>query len=840
MKTTISLSERWCFTGFLSLMIMTVTWVNAEQTAEIASPPQDLIPYVMPEQLPEFQQPIADPEYEARKKILLKELDRESLLKSSTQLFSSPVASVFKGTPAAKAGIRKGDYLLSVNGQEFNSAIDPYRLLELNDNGARALSWETASGVQKSANINSPEVNVRVSITEMIWRAPAMYLRSAEMNSKWDDDVLIACLTMAREPLMAETGLARAKLHGYNGVIGLVIAAETRKNCFAYDDALTFGFAALRQLPVEQHDIALRPMITAALMSGRAATALQLAKKCSLPAKRKFTIDEINQHAASMAKKYPLTITPYSYAEQAPYLDLTSDIGTFRTHRHLEEKMRKKKPFKLGAGTDYYEQVPFSPRVKRGQFRARIQMAEKDRKDHGAYLTSLFFGFVGWDKQQQNRTLITLTFDATGLIFINRGSDDQLRIGSIGPQFFDKPFQFSATLNDGFVEFQIEGKRVYIGAFTAIDDEMDYDHFSFVASNTSWTVTISELSWRSIGTWEQGMTDKIIIPRLPQDLIEIARQSENKIPPEETIAAYERAVTVNDWNAKKAFADYYERTKQFDLANQWHEKWAQESQDPWAWLHWAVRRIKHQPSELESVFQTIRAQVPRVESWQDQYDNMSEFFRMLRQAKKTDDLRYYFGEMMSGKPNANAYVQFFYSLISEGQWTKARAIVKKAFSLNILNDKAIARLWLLDATLAVGLGQPPPNPESIYRLANKQKISESSAISFAYFVGDIDEATALSMSQASKDGHELIFYRGCKALAQGKHEEAQKFFKEIIDKYPDLDQTAEAECFMLWFSDQTKEDLTAIRGTQEWPYRGSPLYQGNSKTIEKPFGADDF
>ena len=793
----------------------------------------DLVPWMPPAQLPTARKRIADLQYIQRREEILADIDRAALTNGSQHIFAGLITSVTPGSRAQQLGMQENDLILSLDDRPL---VLGKSFTEMRTSGEQTLALAAPSGVERHVTIQPGMLGFIYESLQLFWRASAMYLQSSEQDERWDDDMLVACQAITYDAGLVETAIAHAQEHGYHGALGLALMEMAAAGEFRFDDALAFGMAALQQLPQAQREAIIQITIRAARATGRPGLARQLGKP--------YPAQEIGLSANSESKliaALPASVrtqpSPITMAAQRSSIDLLGKISVYNVKDLWQNtQMVHGQKIPMRVPRNHYQECPFGPRVQRALLSTEFTTTTTDR-ERGDWPASVTIGLDIWNQNQERRTFAHLTFLADGNVVFRRPQGDLFVLGKYLARADGKTCKVTVAAGDGVLECLVDGQRIFLGP-TISDSTQSLDHpsrFSAIIKTVGWNADFFGVSWKSFGaSASAGQLN------MPNDFVAEAIALENKqTQPDEVVATFKRAVTSGDWNAKIALGDYYQRHQQHSQAIEWYEQSLTESNEPIAWLNWAVVTLDAHPERCDDVLKKIAENVPDLSVCL--VDNSFLFFiRSLRRLGKSH-LAIPLLESLLESNESDAFYELFLCHLMAGNWQKARTVAQRLLAPKFLNPHYYAQVWAIDAALAVFLGQSLPNYQPIQEIMRDNELPECTKLAFRYFMNEIDDATALQNGISIEYGEEWIFYRGLKAFALRDFSAARNDFALIIDKHSTRIDAEPSRSLNQWMSQQTPETIAKGKDATKWPFTGSPAQSTpTTTTTPAPPGANDF
>jgi len=149
------------------------------------------------------------------------------------------VDAVEPKSQAARAGIRKGDALISLDDAPLWASD---QLISLRTRNAQSLTVATPAGQRRRVRIVRGDIGLTAS---PLWDARRAYLQDPQRSSRFDADVLIAAAVVRSDPLLAETALRNAFDKGFRGIVLDRLLALIADREWRYEDVLGLTVASL-------------------------------------------------------------------------------------------------------------------------------------------------------------------------------------------------------------------------------------------------------------------------------------------------------------------------------------------------------------------------------------------------------------------------------------------------------------------------------------------------------------------------------------------------------------------------------------------------------------------
>ena len=282
--------------------------------------------------------------------------------------------------------------------------------------------------------------------------------------------------------------------------------------------------------------------------------------------------------------------------------------------------------------------------------------------------------------------------------------------------------------------------------------------------------------------------------------------------------------------------DLHLKTPDYLSAATAYERWAEESNDPQAWLCWAHARLQADPQAAAEVVTTITKRVTSTGPWAHA-KLINQVMTALRHAgQEAACLRFLLP--MRDSWNAAPLYQLLFTQLVTTDWRSARKTAALLLERQGLRLNFEIHTRLVDAAVAIQLGDKPPGLVKVSELAQRDGVLPHVAVGFAYLGGEITAEDAEARSTTLPVGALWRYYRGLKAMAMGDHEQATKNFTEVVHQFPHEMEGIAARDFLLWLQ-KVGADPSA-RTPRNWPY-ASPTYPATPIPVEPPApGANDF
>lgn len=203
---------------------------------EASSDPMNWKPPASP---PALRERHSEAAYAELKKAALAKIDVAALRAPGRPTDGILVTSVDTGSQAAKLGIKPGDILMTVDGNQIGPLAGDADLGRIRTDMPQQLAfWSSGTG-QKTVTIQPGLMGVD---TYEGWRAADAYARSSERDPLWDDDTFVAASTFMSDADLAETALMHASKAGYRGQLLAPLGMRIALGQCRFGDALAWGW----------------------------------------------------------------------------------------------------------------------------------------------------------------------------------------------------------------------------------------------------------------------------------------------------------------------------------------------------------------------------------------------------------------------------------------------------------------------------------------------------------------------------------------------------------------------------------------------------------------------
>ncbi len=209
-----------------------------------AAEPSDPMAWHAPAALPAIASNMSDADYQARAAAILAGVDAAALTASSKPAAGLELITVFPGTQAQRLGMAVGDVVTAMGGHTLRFQQDlPAHLKPV----AQALELWSASGGPKQVTLEPGRIGISYKAA---WYPEIGFLHDAQGRSAaWDREMVVAALSVHRDPALTLAALARAQHAGYAGIYLLPLRACACAPLGRFAEALAAGEAGFEKLP---------------------------------------------------------------------------------------------------------------------------------------------------------------------------------------------------------------------------------------------------------------------------------------------------------------------------------------------------------------------------------------------------------------------------------------------------------------------------------------------------------------------------------------------------------------------------------------------------------------
>ena len=288
----------------------------------LKSAPADPLTWQPPDTTVDLRRMMAEEQYQARKRTVWNNARRAGLDNPLYPRSGLRFLTVMSGGRAAKQGIRVGEIITSVNGNDptvgdFTRAIF----------GTAPFTITVCKPGALPRDITFDAGKLQVD-TEAFADFARMYWGGGVRNTRWDEDVVVAARECESDPELAETALAHARAAGWDDRLLDVLTCVIYRRERRFEEAVAAGLPLLKDLPKEVHAIVAQEVLDASRMCYHFQIAEQILK--DYPDE---VSDSLTDEFAGMAKwhralpdELRISRPPVEIAAEAPSEDLTNSI----------------------------------------------------------------------------------------------------------------------------------------------------------------------------------------------------------------------------------------------------------------------------------------------------------------------------------------------------------------------------------------------------------------------------------------------------------------------------------------------------------------------------------
>jgi hypothetical protein len=604
---------------------------------------------------------------------------------------------------------------------------------------------------------------------------PTHYLAKEGQGKPWEDDILVACMTLNINLELAETAFVHGRENGFDGPFALAFDALIAHAHMNSDMALSFGLKALEKLdPTKARGFAWQ-MASIASAIGRIHTADELINKHTL-LEYFPNWNEWTKTANTKLKQLGSITSPSTLLEKRSFLELREDIY-LKTPSLLREiqaiRSGTQAIFDLhvppGSGGVYFLDV--GPCVKNAALSMTLNF--EPRKDKNK--KNEFVKIILSDLHVQNKTTVGqglyIHSDGTIIIESNSAESASLYMGRCDKIAHGEPTNVRLTCIDSVLEVAVDEKRVYIGPLCPFAHELTSIKWSMFLQSAR--LSVRDVSWKSINHYVEGAE--------PENCLKTFRKlsAENKWG--EAITSLETLAETSDWNVNRLISEILIEQNKFSEARQYARKYAETSTNARAWLAWAYASLAVDLLSAEEVIKTLMTNVRKNSQWSNS-SYLYPFAMLLKKSGHVNDCINFLKPLARPDDGITA-VCLFFCYLELNDIENARKHTARLFMDRSLSPPSELIIRFIDAAVAIRAGLPPPSLHEIRKIIGKKTIDKHTPFCLALWGKELTEKNIEAAIGQIKSAGLWRFYNGLMAFAQKNDQLAHSEFTFIVANF---------------------------------------------------------